>query len=264
MPLPLAARHLDEAIATIQPDLRGRLNGEYADSVKLVVRHFAGRQDAARVVSIGVDRAGIDCRVGDAGDEQLLRLDYLEPVTAVSGLLDALVGLVQAARRGAGDEAITGAEREAQRMSVIRTRLTEVRAVGNIHRGLRRVTFGGGDLASFQPLGPDTFLSVLLPPPGRSVLTVDQHFTWSGYESMPESERPVSAYYTVRRWDPHTCELEMWFVLHPDLGPASAWAAQARPGDPVALWGPRSAYDPPPGTGWHLVVADEAGRRRHP
>jgi NADPH-dependent ferric siderophore reductase len=48
-------------------------------------------------------------------------------------------------------------------------------------------------------------------------------------------------------------------VRHGDEGPASAWADRAAPGDPVALWGPRTAYHPPTGTDWHLLVADETG-----
>ncbi|MDQ7993714.1 MAG: siderophore-interacting protein, partial [Propionicimonas sp.] len=46
-------------------------------------------------------------------------------------------------------------------------------------------------------------------------------------------------------------------VLHGDSGPASAWAMRAAPGDPVALWGPRTAYEPPAGTEHLVLVADE-------
>lgn len=76
---------------------------------------------------------------------------------------------------------------------------------------------------------------------------------------MPEWQRPVGAYYTVRRWRPERAELDAWFVLHGDEGPASAWAHVARPGDPVALWGPRSAWSPPATTSQHLLVADDTG-----
>ena len=76
---------------------------------------------------------------------------------------------------------------------------------------------------------------------------------------MPDADKPVGAYYTLRRWRPEVHELDMLFVLHGDTGPASAWAARARPGDPVALWGPRTAYAPPAGTDWYLLVADETG-----
>lgn len=144
-------------------------------------------------------------------------------------------------------------------MLELRTFLTSVARVEQVHPSLRRITFAGGDLATFEPLGPDTFLYVLLPPPGRSELTIDGSFTWEAWAAMAPEVRPVGAYYTVRRWDPATTELEVLFVLHEPSGPASAWAARAQVGDPVALWGPRAAYAPPPGTERHLLVADETG-----
>jgi NADPH-dependent ferric siderophore reductase len=143
--------------------------------------------------------------------------------------------------------------------SPIRTFLSSVVAVEDVHLHLRQITFGGGDLATFSPAGPDTFLYVLLPPTGRDELTIDRGFTWSGYEEMAEQDRPVGAYYTLRRWRPERQEIDVLFVLHGDTGPASAWASRARPGDPVALWGPRTAYDPPAGTDAYLLVADETG-----
>jgi NADPH-dependent ferric siderophore reductase len=141
----------------------------------------------------------------------------------------------------------------------IRTFLTSVVSVTDIHPHLRQITFGGGDLVTFTPAGPDTFLYVLLPPPARDELTIDQSFTWSAYEEMAEEDRPVGAYYTLRRWRPDAEELDILCVQHGDTGPASAWACRARPGDPVALWGPRTAYDPPAGTDAYLLVADETG-----
>lgn len=144
-------------------------------------------------------------------------------------------------------------------MSSLRTFLTTVEAVEQVHPHLRRITFAGGDLAGFESLGPDTFLYVLLPPPGRSRLTIDRSFTWEQYRAMPAADRPAGAYYTVRHWRPASTQLDMLFVLHGDEGNASAWAARAQPGDPVALWGPRTSYEPPPGTDWYLLIADDTG-----
>jgi NADPH-dependent ferric siderophore reductase len=92
-------------------------------------------------------------------------------------------------------------------------------AVTDIHPHLRQVTFGGGDLATFAPAGPDTFLYLLLPPPGRTELTIDQSFTWEAYGEMPDADRPVGAYYTVRRWRPERHEVDVLCVLHGDAGP---------------------------------------------
>jgi len=112
---------------------------------------------------------------------------------------------------------------------------------------------------SFSPVGPDSFLYVLAPPPGRDELTIDATFSWEHYESMAVADRPIGAYYTLRQWRPEVSELDMWFVLHGDQGAASAWAGRAKPGDPVALWGPRTAYNPPADTDWYLLSGDETG-----
>lgn len=141
----------------------------------------------------------------------------------------------------------------------LRTFLTEVVDVLPLGPHLTQVTFRGGDLSTFAPVGPDTFLYLLLPPPGRDELTIDQGFTWEACARMPEGERPVGAYYTLRAWRPEVAELDIWMVLHDDPGPAASWASRARPGDPVALWGPRTAFAPPEGTDRYVLVADETG-----
>jgi NADPH-dependent ferric siderophore reductase len=150
-------------------------------------------------------------------------------------------------------------ERTAREIMAIRTFLTHVVAVEDITPHMRRITFGGGDLATFEPAGPDTFLYLLLPPSGRDELTVDRSFTWAAHAEMSDEDTPVGAYYTLRHWRPEAGELDILCVLHDDAGPASSWASRARPGDPVALWGPRSAYHPPAGTDRYLLVADETG-----
>lgn len=140
-----------------------------------------------------------------------------------------------------------------------RTFLTEVASVEDIHPHLRKVTFRGGDLRTFEPVGPDTFLYLLLPPPGRDALTIDQSFTWEAHATMADEDKPVGAYYTVRAWRPEAAELDILMVMHGDTGPASGWAMRAATGDPVALWGPRTAHAPPDGTAELLVVVDETG-----
>ncbi len=150
-------------------------------------------------------------------------------------------------------------EAQATQLAAAATRVTTVSAVRDVAVGMREVTFRGGDLATFRPLGADTFLYLLLPPPGRPELAPDSSFTWEKAFALPEEERPVGAYYTVRRWRPEVAEMDIWMVLHGDEGPASAWAGRAAVGDQVALWGPRSAYEPPAGTDRLLLVADETG-----
>lgn len=147
----------------------------------------------------------------------------------------------------------------AEALAALRTHVTQVVGTAQVTPHVRRITFGGGDLATYEPLGPDQFLYLLLPPPGRSELTIDAGFTWESFWTMPDEDKPVGAYYTVRHHRPEAAEIDIDAVLHADAGPASTWAATAQPGDPAALWGPREAFAPPAGTDWYLLVADETG-----
>jgi NADPH-dependent ferric siderophore reductase len=250
---------VDSALAALAPELLPSLNTDYEDSLVFVARVLAGRRSATAARVTALDRNGADLLVTDPTGEHQERLVYANPIDDPTELTTELFGLVVRAREVSGEEGTTSAERVMAEMRGIRTFVTEVAAVEDVHPHLRRITFAGGDLAGFAPLGPDTFLYLLLPPPGRTELTVDQSFSWETVGDMPEGDQPVGAYYTVRAWRPERAEIDMLFVLHGDVGPASAWAHRARPGDPVALWGPRSAYHPPPETDWHLLVADETG-----
>jgi NADPH-dependent ferric siderophore reductase len=247
-----------EYLAAFGPGIIEHLHDEHEDALTFVGRVLGKRPTATKVVVQQLDRFGIDALVTDADGTHATRIDFAEEVTDPLALTGALLGLAVQARAASGEHGQTSAERQLAEMAGIRTFLTTVSAVEDVHRHLRRITFAGGDLATFTPGGPDTFLYVLLPPPGRDTLTIDQSFTWEQYGQMAPAEQPVGAYYTVRAWRPALAELDMLFVLHGD-GNASGWAARAEPGDPVALWGPRTGYHPPPDTDWLLLAADETG-----
>jgi NADPH-dependent ferric siderophore reductase len=151
------------------------------------------------------------------------------------------------------------ADRELEEVARARTFLVEVVAVEDVHPHLRRITVAGPAVHRLEPAGPDAFVYVLVPPSGRTELGIDETFTWEAYADMPEGDRPVGAYYTVRRWRPDAGEVDLLAVLHGDAGPGSAWAGRARPGDRAALWGPRTAFHPPAGTASLVLVADDTG-----
>ena len=246
-------------LATYGADLLARLNTDFADSVLLVGRVLGGRPDATATHMVALDGRGVDAVAVDDDGEHPFRVDFDEEVTDPLLFTSALLGMVVRAREVSGEEGTTTAEQEVAQLGAIRTFVTAVVAVEDVHPHLRQITFGGGDLDTFEPNGPDAFVYVLLPPPGRAGLTVDQSFSWEAVPDMPEAERPVGAYYTVRRWRPEAGELDALFVLHGDSGPASAWAGRAQVGDPVALWGPRTSWAPPADTDHFVLVADETG-----
>jgi len=240
-----------------------RFNEDFGDAVLMVARALGGFPDATIADVVGIDAAGIDSVVSDPAGEHPCRIDFGVEVTVPDHLTLALIDLLERAREASGEEGQTSAEREASALDAIGTHLTEVVRVADITPHLRQITFGGGDLATtFEPNGPDCFFFVLLPPPGRTELGIDQSFTWEAHALTPVEDQPVGAYYTLRHWRPEVAELDVWMVLHGDTGnngPASAWAARAEPGDPVALWGPRSVFFPPENADRLLLVADETG-----
>ncbi|MFP3905898.1 MAG: siderophore-interacting protein [Acidimicrobiales bacterium] len=122
----------------------------------------------------------------------------------------------------------------------------------------RRLVLGAPDLADFPNLGADQFAYLLLPPAGRTELTVDTGFQWSDVRAMPRHQRPRGAYYSLRHVRPAQGEIDLDIVMH-DGGRASDWATDARVGDPAALWGPRVLFRPPDDVDWFVLMADDTG-----
>lgn len=69
----------------------------------------------------------------------------------------------------------------------------------------------------------------------------------------------MAAYYTSRRRRPESGEVDVWVVLHGHATGVSEWSEQARPGDPLAIWGPRTSFSPPADTTDYLLICDESG-----
>lgn len=121
---------------------------------------------------------------------------------------------------------------------------------------MKRVTFGGDDLATYQALGPAGHVRMLLPAPGQETPSLP---TWGQDGPVyPEGEpRPHSRAFTPH-WNADAQELSINFVLHGE-GIASRWAMEAKPGDRAVIAGPRTAYQFDPDAKWIVLVADETG-----
>lgn len=102
----------------------------------------------------------------------------------------------------------------------------------------------------------DSYVKLLFPLPG---VRYPEPFDLDAIRAdQPREERPKTRTYTVRNWDADTGELTIDFVYHGDVGLAGPWAAAARPGDELNLFGPGGAYTPGTEAGWHLLVGDES------
>lgn len=136
-----------------------------------------------------------------------------------------------------------------------RTRLVQVVRVDQLSTRMRRIVFGGEALDGFTSAAADDHVKLFFPAPGqdRPALPVPG----SNGPVFPDgAERPAARDYTPRTYNPLARELTIEFVLHGD-GPASAWAAQARPGMWLGVGGPRGSFLMPEDFDAYLLVGDE-------
>ncbi len=143
--------------------------------------------------------------------------------------------------------------RESARHPLALRRLT-VTAVRQVAPGMARVTLAGPELEGFVAPGPADHVKVFFPD-ADGVLTTPV-FTPEGV-TRPESGTVIVRDYTPFAYRSEAGELDIDFVLHGDDGPASAWAASAVPGMPLAIAGPRGSHLTPTGIERAIVVADE-------
>lgn len=143
-----------------------------------------------------------------------------------------------------------------------------------------RVTFGGESLRHFASGGRDQRFKLFLPQPGQDAPVVPSEAGegwFAAWRAMDPSVRGIMRSYTVReqRRFPQD-EIDIDFALHGTgdpaeagtagfvpSGPASRWAASARPGDRVTVLGPTEGdnagvdFRPASGTEWVLLSGDE-------
>lgn len=137
----------------------------------------------------------------------------------------------------------------------LKVRHMEVVQVAQLTPGMRRVTFGGADLAGFTSLAPEDHIKVFFPAEGqeRPVVPVIGPLGIP----LPLNGKPLARDYTVRRFDAARCLLDIDFFLHGDAGVAARWAAQAAPGQQLALAGPRGSFVLTEKFDWQLFIGDE-------
>ena len=123
----------------------------------------------------------------------------------------------------------------------------EVRRSARISPSFVQLTLGGPDLAHLERAGFDHTVRLFFPREGQDTVALP---TVSGNGWMvqvmlwPKVRRPWVRTYTVRRFRPAEQEIDIEFVLHAGSSPASAWASNARPGDPAGILDEGMTYLP--------------------
>ncbi|WP_244830174.1 siderophore-interacting protein [Caballeronia sp. TF1N1] len=137
----------------------------------------------------------------------------------------------------------------------LKFRLLRVTQVATLNPHLVRVTLRGDDLADFESASFDDHVKVFFPLPGEDKPAVPQAGP-NGPVFDPDKPRPVARDFTPRRFDRAARELDLEFAMH-EAGPATAWAAQAKPGQYLGIGGPRGSFVIPAQFDWHLLIGDE-------
>jgi NADPH-dependent ferric siderophore reductase len=134
-------------------------------------------------------------------------------------------------------------------------RLLQVREVSRITPQMVRIVVGGDALTGFVSAAHDDHVKLFFPQPGQDKPILPTPGP-NGPVYPEGAQRPAARDYTPRRYDAAANTLTIEFVLHGD-GPATTWAAQARPGDFLGVGGPRGSFIVPDDFDWYLLAGDE-------
>lgn len=125
--------------------------------------------------------------------------------------------------------------------SVSRTAI--VQSVCEITPNMRRIVFGGPELADFPAGKEGGYIKLIFPDLPRA-----------------NPKRPVMRTYSIRAHDKAAGQIVVDFALHNDTGGiAIEWALQAKPGDEMLISGPGTIKMVPPDADWYLIAADMTG-----
>ena len=118
----------------------------------------------------------------------------------------------------------------------LKRRQLTVTQVEQLTPHFRRITFTDESLADFVSASFDDHLKVFVP--------------------AAAGAEPARRDYTPRHFDNAARTLVIEFALH-GAGPAAEWAAQATPGQTLAIGGPKGSMVVPLDYDWHLLAGDE-------
>lgn len=147
----------------------------------------------------------------------------------------------------------------------ISVRELEVVEVEQINSGMRRVVFGGEQLAAHAYAGfevpglvSDGFdddVRLIFPDPATGARPRPEPDE-RGVVQWTAEVKDLFRTYTVRRWEPEAGRLTVDFAHHA-AGLADEWARAAQVGDRLWVSGPKNCLRLPTHTDWLLLVGDE-------
>ena len=108
----------------------------------------------------------------------------------------------------------------------------------------RRFTLTGPEISTVADNRLDQRFKILFPVPGVGLDAMPPGDDWYlAWRQLDNSVRPVMRTYTVREVRPEAAEFDVDIALHGRIGPASAWALDARPGDELIVCVPHTGFE---------------------
>ena len=133
----------------------------------------------------------------------------------------------------------------------------EVLRVHWLSRSMVRVVAGGPDFAAFESNGAaDQHVKLHFVNPALGLVPPYEMRALRG--RLAREDLPVTRSYTIRSYDAAAQEISIDFFVHGSEGVGGAWAAEAKPGDPLVLSKPKGKFRPDHGAAQHLYVGDES------
>lgn len=133
----------------------------------------------------------------------------------------------------------------------------EVLRVHWLSRSMVRVVVGGPDFAAFESNGAaDQHVKLHFVNPALGLVPPYEMRALRG--RLAREDLPVTRSYTIRYYDAAAQEISIDFFVHGSEGVGGAWAAEAKPGDPLVLSKPKGKFRPDHGAAQHLYVGDES------
>ena len=137
--------------------------------------------------------------------------------------------------------------------------LGETSVVERLSPSMTRVVLKVEDGGRLVPSGhPDEWVRLALKPNAQTPVTLPVKMENGKWGRPDGSQHCPNRPYTVRHWNPATCEMAIDIVVH-EGGVAASWAISAKVGDVVGICNPEGRFWIPKGSEWLLMLTDITG-----
>lgn len=234
-------------------------NHRHLDAINFISKFFYGEAQATMSEITDFDENFLVITSVSLTEKKDHKFEFLHKIKTSEEFQNNLILLlIQAREKAPSSEPLTNIEKEIEKTKNLDTYFTKVKSKKVISKNIVEITFQGG-LESLPNYGDDAFLYFIVSKEKNFKFPND--FSMATFRSLKASKDANSlngAYYTIRR--KRTDEIDVWFVLHSNPGPLADWAENCDIGDNVAVWGPRSSYNPPKDIVQYVFIADETAQ----